>query len=72
MKALIDAQSSQLDSLLAAQRYLETGDRDHLSGPGGMLDEKRPRNKAIRSFQEQRYKYMIDNGMIRQTNQPEA
>ncbi len=72
VKALVDAQSSQNAGLRAAQRYLETGDPENLTGPGGMLEEKSAANKAIRSFQEQQYKFMLENNMIRRQSQPEA
>ena len=52
-RILVEAQSSQLSSLQAAQRYLETGDPEILSGSGGVRDELITAKNAMKSFQEQ-------------------
>ena len=72
VKALVEAQSRQLAGLRAAERYLETGDPEHLSGPGGLLEEKTAAKEAIRSFQDQQYKFLLENDMIHRQSQPEA
>ena len=53
VKALVEAQSSQLAGLRAAERFLETGDPENLNGPGGVLEAKTAAKKAIRSFQDE-------------------
>ncbi len=72
MKALVEAQSEQLAGLGAAERYLETGDLENLTGPGGMLAKKKAANDAIRSFQEQQINFMRENKFIHRQNQPNA
>jgi rhomboid protease GluP len=60
-QTMVAAQASQLSSLRAAERYLETGDRRHLSGPGGVLAEKIAATEAMRSFQEQEINFVNAN-----------
>ena len=72
VNALIAAQSSQIAGLRAAERFLETGDPEHLTGPSGLLAEKNTAKKSIRSFEDQQYKYKVDNNMIHRQNQPGA
>ncbi len=54
LNALVAAQSSQLEWLRAGERFLETGDRAFLDGPGGVLEARIATGKASRSYGEQR------------------
>ncbi len=64
VSAMTDAQSSQLDSLRASERFLETGDQENLSGPGGMLESLSKAKTAIRSFQEEQSAFLRDNKLV--------
>ncbi len=72
VKALVEAQSRQLAGLRAAGRYLETGDLENLTGPDGVLAEKKAANDGIRSFQEQQLKFKLENNMIHRPNEPKG
>jgi rhomboid protease GluP len=71
VQAMVTAQSSQLSSLRAARRYLETGDPMHLSGAGGMLDDKTAAAAAKKSFDEQVSNFMRDNKKTKTPDQPD-
>jgi hypothetical protein len=61
--ALIRAQAGQLAELNAAHRYLETGNRDDLTGPEGVLAKKAATGEAIRSFQKDQVEYLSNHGI---------
>ena len=65
MNALVEAQSSQLAGLRAAERFLETGDPGYLNGPGGVLEAKTATVKAIRSYREQRMRFLQEKNLTR-------
>jgi rhomboid protease GluP len=66
LKSLALAQSGQLASLRAAERFLETGDPKNLNGEGGMLDATAIAQKAVRAFQEQQTSFLRANKLIRE------
>jgi hypothetical protein len=71
--AMVTAQSSQLASLRAAKRYLETGDLKHLRGKSGVLDELITALNASKSFQELHLNFVTDNNKsTRSQDQPDA
>ena len=69
-QAMVEAQSHQLASLGAAERFLETGDRKLVDGTGGIRDERTSARNAARSFQEQQFNYMRENKMIKTQQRP--
>jgi rhomboid protease GluP len=71
VRAMVRAQASQLSSLRAAQRYLETGDPIYLSGAGGALDEKIAAAGAVKSFYEQQFNFMRDSKLIKTQDEPD-
>ena len=70
LKFVIEAQSSQLAGLRAAERFLETGDAENLTGSGGMLDAIATAKKAIQSFQDEEIRFLRENKLIRENVEP--
>jgi rhomboid protease GluP len=70
--AMVTAQSSQLASLQAAKRYLESGDLEQLRGKGGVVDELIRAESSWKSFQEQQLKFLTDNKSIQSEDGPGA
>ncbi len=65
LSAFGEAQAGQLGMLRAAERFLETGDTEQVSGAGGMLELMTATGKAIRSFQEEQLTFQRANKLIR-------
>jgi rhomboid protease GluP len=62
--ALVEAQSSQLAGLRAAERFLGTGDAENLKGSGGMIESMTNARKAVQSFQEQQTRFLRANQLL--------
>ncbi len=60
-----EAQAGQLGGLRAALRFLQTGDSDHVSGAGGVLESMTATRKAIRSFRQEELTFQRANKLIR-------
>ncbi len=65
INTMVEAQSSQLAGIRAAERFLETGDPKKLNGAGGMLDAAIAARKAESSFLEQKSRYLGDKKLNR-------
>jgi len=68
--SLIQAQTSQLARLEAARRYLETGNALDLTGPKGFLAGKAATDHAVRGFQQQQFRYLLDQRLIAKPEPP--
>ena len=68
---LIQAQSDQLARLQAAQRYLETGGDEDLSGPNGVGMGRTATIEALRAFQDQQRRYLSEHAAIIDQGKPE-
>src|SRR5262249_7014268 len=64
LKSFIEAQSSQLAGLRAAERFLETGDQENLNGEGGVLEAIKTAKTAVQAFREHQTRFLRDNNMI--------
>ncbi len=71
VRAVIQAQTSQIAALDAARRYLDTGDLSDLTGPAGLLKMKTATRRALQSFQQQEIEYLRLSNLI-QVRQQEA
>jgi rhomboid protease GluP len=70
LSAFGEAQAGQLASLRAAERFLETGDIEHVRGTGGMLDLMIATKKAIRSFKKEQASFGRASNLIRDDAEP--
>jgi rhomboid protease GluP len=70
LNAFGEAQAGQLDSLRAAERFLDTGDIEHVRGAGGMLDSMIAARKAILLFQKEQLTFLRANKLIRDNEEP--
>jgi rhomboid protease GluP len=67
---LINAQSSQLGTLEAARRYLETGDAEHVKGSEGVLSRRTASLRETQAFQEHQQSYLLKYGLIPKPAEP--
>jgi rhomboid protease GluP len=70
LKFLVEAQSSQLSGLRAAERFLETGDTKNLNGSGGMLEALTAAKKATQSLNDEELRFLRENKLIRENTEP--
>jgi rhomboid protease GluP len=67
---LIGAQSSQIEALDAALRYLETGDPELLNGERGVLGHRAAASRLFQAFQTQKKEYVSVHGLAVKPTEP--
>jgi rhomboid protease GluP len=67
---VVRAQDEQLNALLAQRAYLETGNREQLSGPDGVRERRIAASRAIQAFQEHQQNYLNKSGFVVRPTQP--
>jgi rhomboid protease GluP len=67
---VVQAQSAQLAALEAQRAYLESGNREHLSGTDGARERRIAASRAIQAFQEHQQSYLNKSGVIVRPTQP--